>query len=111
MTTAHDRTRFHRRSCSNRYDHLDRRVLKITPAATHTFFYDGWLLIKEIVANTNGTTDVIEYHWGKDLSGTIGGAGGVGGLLYLAISNSNSQLQFVGTNLWEICGDRPQFAE
>ena len=67
----------------NRYDHLDRRVQKITPAATHTYFYDGWMLIKEVVANTNGTTDVIEYHWGKDLSGTIGGAGGVGGLLYL----------------------------
>ena len=63
---------------------------KITPAATHTYFYDGWLLIKEIVATTNGTTDVIEYHWGKDLSGTIGGAGGVGGLLYLSISNSST---------------------
>ena len=68
---------------SNRYDHLDRRVQKVTPAATHTFFYDGWMLIKEIIANINGTTDVVEYHWGKDLSGTIGGAGGVGGLLYL----------------------------
>ena len=34
-------------------------------------------------ASTNGTTGVVEYHWGKDLSGTIGGAGGVGGLLYL----------------------------
>ena len=68
---------------SNRYDHLDRRVQKITPAAAHTYFYDGWMLIKEVVANTNGTTDVVEYHWGKDLSGTIGGAGGVGGLLYL----------------------------
>jgi len=65
-------------------------VQKITPAATHTYFYDGWMLIKEIVANTNGTTDVIEYHWGKDLSGTIGGAGGVGGLLYLTISNSST---------------------
>ena len=54
---------------SSRYDHLDRRVQKIAPAATHTYFYDGWMLIKEIVANTNGTTDVIEYHWGKDLSG------------------------------------------
>ncbi|MCR5840144.1 MAG: RHS repeat-associated core domain-containing protein, partial [Kiritimatiellae bacterium] len=75
---------------SNRYDHLDRRVQKITPEATHTYFYDGWMLIKEVVANTNGTTDVIEYHWGKDLSGTIGGAGGVGGLLYLSISNSST---------------------
>ena len=75
---------------SNRYDHLDRRVQKITPAATHTYFYDGWMLIKEVIANINGTTDVIEYHWGKDLSGTIGGAGGVGGLLYLSISNSST---------------------
>ena len=74
----------------NAYDHLGRRVQKITSSATHTYFYDGWMLIKEIVANTNGTIDVIEYHWGKDLSGTIGGAGGVGGLLYLSISNSST---------------------
>ena len=32
---------------SNRYDHLGRRVQKITPEATHTYVYDGWLLIKE----------------------------------------------------------------
>ncbi len=80
---------------SNRYDHLDRRVQKITPAATHTYFYDGWMLIKEVVANTNGTTDAIEYHWGKDLSGTIGGAGGVGGLLYLSISNSSTRQLYI----------------
>ena len=42
---------------------------------------------KEIIAYANGTTNIIEYHWGKDLSGTIGGAGGVGGLIYLTISN------------------------
>ncbi len=29
------------------YDHLGRRVQKITPEATHTYFYDGWLLVKE----------------------------------------------------------------
>ena len=75
---------------SNRYDHLGRRVQKITPEATHTYFYDGWLLVKEIVANVDESRSVIEYHWGKDLSGTIGGAGGVGGLLYLTISNSST---------------------
>ena len=75
---------------SNVYDHLDRRVQKITPGATHTYFYDGWLLVKEIVANVDESRSVIEYHWGKDLSGTIGGAGGVGGLLYLTISNSTT---------------------
>ena len=26
---------------SNRYDHIGRRVKKITSAATHTFFYDS----------------------------------------------------------------------
>ena len=90
MTKVYHRVWFCRRSRPNRCGHIDRRVQKITPAAAHTFFYDGWMLIKEIVANTNGTTDVIEYHWGKDLSGTIGGAGGVGGLLYLSISNSST---------------------
>ena len=75
---------------SNRYDHLGRRVQKITPGATHTYFYDGWLLVKEIVANVDESRSVIEYHWGKDLSGTIGGAGGVGGLLYLTITNSST---------------------
>ena len=77
----HRRHRLRRdKSFSNRYDHLDRRVQKLTPEATHTYFYDGWLLVKEVVASTNGTTDVVEYHWGKDLSGTIGGAGGPGDL-------------------------------
>jgi hypothetical protein len=33
---------------SNRYDHLGRRVQKITPEATHTYLYDGWMLVKDI---------------------------------------------------------------
>ena len=37
---------------SNVYDHLDRRVQKITPEATHSFFYDAWMLVKEVIANT-----------------------------------------------------------
>ena len=93
MTQSRHKLKASRWSRSNRYDHLGRRVQKITPAATHTYFYDGWLLIKEIVANTNGTTDVIEYHWGKDLSGTIGGAGGVGGLLYLKAKGSDFSVE------------------
>ena len=38
---------------SNRYDHLGRRVQKITPEATHTYFYDGWLLVKEVVERSD----------------------------------------------------------
>ena len=37
------------------------------------------------IAYTNGTTSTIHYYWGKDLSGTLQGAGGVGGLLFLTV--------------------------
>jgi RHS repeat-associated protein len=43
--------------------------------------YDGWRCLAELNA-TNGAL-VRSYVWGLDLSGTIGGAGGVGGLLAL----------------------------
>ncbi len=89
----------------NWYDHRHRRVTKevfelsgYTPPygeppmpgdpgewnllRTHTFFYDGWNLALETVAHTNGSVDRIEYVWGLDLSGTLQGAGGVGGLLF-----------------------------
>ena len=65
------------------YDAFDRRVRKTTPEATTTYLYDGWNLVREEIAGTNGTTDVIEYCWGKDISGSLDTAGGIGGLLYL----------------------------
>ncbi len=68
---------------TNRYDAKSRRVQKITPQATHTFFYDDWNLIEERISYANGTSTIIHYVWGQDLSGTLQGAGGVGGLLYL----------------------------
>ena len=49
-----------------------------------TFVYDDWNLIHETVYTVDsGVTNVteIQYFWGLDLSGTIQGAGGVGGLL------------------------------
>ena len=70
---------------TNFYDAKSRRVKKVTPEATTTFFYDGWNLLEERIAYTNGTTTTIRYFWGKDLSGSLQGAGGVGGLLYLTI--------------------------
>ena len=71
---------------SNAYDHIGRRVVKATPGAVHTFFYDGWTPVLELVERAGGATDRIEYHWGKDMSGTFGGAGGVGGLLYVKVN-------------------------
>ena len=71
------------RVVENQYDALDRRVIKRTPDATHTFVYDGWLLMVERVERSNGMLEQIDYWWGKDLSGTLDGAGGIGGLLFL----------------------------
>ena len=73
---------------TNFYDAKSRRIKKITHGATTTFFYDGWNLIEERVAYTNGTCSTIRCYWGKDLSGTLQGAGGVGGLLHLTVDGA-----------------------
>ena len=72
----------------NRYDALGRRVIKWTPDATRTFVYDGWLLVVERIERSGGQLDQIDYWWGKDVSGTLDGAGGIGGLLYLRKNGS-----------------------
>ena len=59
-----------------------------------TFAYDGWNLIHETVATIDGgttNTTEVQYFWGLDLSDSLQGAGGVGGLL--AVS-SNGQFYF-----------------
>ena len=67
---------------SNAYDHRHRRVRKATVAGTCLFAYDGRNLTAEVfVDSQTGATNVTRYLWGPDLSGTLQGAGGVGGLL------------------------------
>ncbi|MDD4018694.1 MAG: hypothetical protein PHV28_12215, partial [Kiritimatiellae bacterium] len=70
------------------YDPQHRRVIKTTSAATRTFLYDGWLPVLEKIILSNGTAEVREHVWGKDLSGTREGAGGVGGLLATRIGDA-----------------------
>ena len=77
-----------RRLRLNRFCAKSRQTQKATADATTTFFYDDWNLIEERIAYTNGTTSTIHYYWGKDLSGTLQGAGGVGGLLYQTIDGA-----------------------
>src|SRR6185369_6224002 len=48
------------------------------PSLTHVFLYDGWNLIAEL---DGGSTAVHSFLWGSDLSGSLQGAGGVGGLI------------------------------
>ncbi len=66
------------------YDYLGRRVRKTVPGTSGedtVFLYDGWNVITEY--NIQNSTPIIQnsYTWGMDLSGSMQGAGGVGGLL------------------------------
>ena len=46
------------------------------------YLYDGWNLLAEIEQKANSEEPTAKtYTWGRDLSGSMQGAGGVGGLL------------------------------
>ena len=92
--------------CAGRARHAENRLTGITYSdSTQTRFrYDGWSRLREIAeyGTTNNLTNTIRYvwngwlpwaelnatngvvrtfTWGPDLSGTVGGAGGIGGLV------------------------------
>ena len=52
------------------YDAFDRRVRKTTAEETTTYFYDGWNLVREEISRSGSVLDVVEYFWGKDISGS-----------------------------------------
>ena len=58
------------------------------------FLYDGWNLIAELNANSSNAK-VRTYVWGTDLSGSLMGAGGVGGLLKVTYYGSTTTNVFV----------------
>jgi RHS repeat-associated protein len=73
------------------YDWQGRRISKKvwnniegsgSPAVDQRFVYDGWNLIA--VLNSD-LTPQLSFTWGTDLSGTMQGAGGVGGLLAMEV--------------------------
>ncbi|MDT9201221.1 RHS repeat-associated core domain-containing protein, partial [Limnospira sp. PMC 1042.18] len=79
------------------YDSQGRRVKRVIsrwdaieeaffPEETLLFLWDGWNIIAEI---KNDHTPVRSYVWGLDLSGSMQGAGGVGGLLSVKIHDGN----------------------
>ena len=69
----------------NQYDYMS--LMKASATQTHTFLYDGWNLIRERV-EFDGAVSTNQYVWGLDLSGTLQGAGGVGGLLAMLSPDS-----------------------
>jgi len=73
------------------YDYMGRRVRKQVytyadgawsemPAEDRLFVYYGWNLLMEL-DGLNDNVPLRKYTWGLDLSGTLTGAGGIGGLL------------------------------
>ena len=71
------------------YDYMGRRVRQVTKtndtAATVKqdlrFVYDGWHLLGSITVSGTSFSLNKRYYWGLDVSGTRGGAGGIGGLV------------------------------
>ncbi len=64
------------------YDARGRRISKQTGnGAMSAYVYDGWNMVGEYSIANGTTTLVMSFTWGLDLSGTLQGAGGVGGLL------------------------------
>jgi RHS repeat-associated protein len=84
------------------YDYSGRRLQKLVStnsgagyvaAYTNRFVYDGW----NLQAILNPQSSVIQsFLWGLDLSGSLQGAGGVGGLLSISSPNSSELTCFDG---------------
>ena len=70
----------------NQYDFMSRRVAKVTAMGTNKFVYDGWLPVREQSASGGNATSN-HYVWGLDLSGSLQGAGGIGGLLMATLDD------------------------
>ncbi len=78
------------------YDFQGRRIQKIVstnngsawiPVSTNRFVYDGW----NLVAILDSQSSILaSFQWGNDLSGSLQGAGGVGGLISMTV--------YAGTN-------------
>ena len=84
------------------YDWKGRRIRKQvwsnatwngTPTNDVKFVYDGWNLLAELNATNNNV--IRSFMWGLDLSGSLQGAGGVGGLLEVVYTGAQSTNCFV----------------
>jgi len=87
------------------YDWQGRRISKKVwnntagsgnPVVHSKFVYDGWNLCAEMDAlNPQPRTLIRSYVWGTDLSGSLHGAGGVGGLVKLTYHGTQTTNAFV----------------
>ena len=90
----------------NTYDHLGRRIAKRARAGTYTnyeysYLYDGWNMIAEIFSSGSARY----YLWGLDLSGSLQGAGGIGGLLAASLDGTTALYSYdVNGNVGQLIG-------
>lgn len=70
------------------YDALGRRFATAHGGSTLVVVYDGWNPIAQYLTGTAIPSVEKRYTWGLDLSGTLQGAGGAGGLLSVRIDES-----------------------
>jgi RHS repeat-associated protein len=77
------------------YDSQSRRIAHTTSSATTLYVYDAWNCIAEYQLHSSLFTIHSSYLWGPDLSHSMQGAGGVGGLLMVSeIESSNTSNYF-----------------
>jgi len=84
---------------SYKYDYMSRRYQKVVGSTTNTFLYDGWNLARSVTLSNDGVV-TNDYVWGLDLSGSLQGAGGIGGLLsvtrngvaYFPVTDANGNI-------------------
>jgi len=88
------------------YDYMGRRVLKkvsvwLGSSYQHTYtsryLYNGWNMIEEIRQDEGQAARSHYYIWGLDLSGTLQGAGGIGGLI-ATVRDSSAYQYFYDAN-------------
>ncbi|NLE68043.1 MAG: hypothetical protein GX608_11530 [Lentisphaerae bacterium] len=88
------------------YDYQGRRVSKSVYAwdseswiltSDSRFLYDGWNLIRDLQP-TAPSPQTNFYVWGLDLSGSLQGAGGIGGLLSATFNATNTAFYFCDAN-------------
>ena len=93
------------------YDGSNRRIWKHNGQETRDFYYDGWNVLDDVATRASGIT-TNAYCWGIDLSDSLQGAGGIGGLLswtegispavfYYSDANGNvaKMVDITGTNV------------
>lgn len=73
---------------TNVFDYEHRRLMKGIAGERRFFVYNNWNIIFERVTNSTGGGFDIEYFWGTDLSGTLNGANGVGGLVAVSVEGT-----------------------